>query len=151
MIREVLAVCVGNICRSPAAEALLSAQVSGLSVSSAGLGALVGQGVEPTMARILSEQGLDTSAHRARSLQSWMLQRADLILVMEQSYKSEIETSYPSSRGRVFRLGHYLDADVPDPYRESEAVFRATFVQIEQAVSQWAGRIRRIGYEAKAA
>lgn len=151
MIREVLTVCVGNICRSPAAESLLSAQLSGLSVSSAGLGALVGNGVDPTMARILAEDGLDVSAHRARALQAWMTQRSDLILVMEQAHKTQIESTYPAARGRVFRLGHYLDADIADPYREDEAFFRSTYDRIQLAVEQWVARIRRIGYEAKAA
>ncbi|MCH8160242.1 MAG: low molecular weight phosphotyrosine protein phosphatase, partial [Proteobacteria bacterium] len=45
MIRHILVVCVGNICRSPMAEALLRDALKGqaeMTVESAGLGALVG-------------------------------------------------------------------------------------------------------------
>jgi protein-tyrosine phosphatase len=151
MIRQVLTVCVGNICRSPAAEALIGHRLDGLSVASAGLGAVVGEPVDPLMRSLLAEQGVDATRHRARSLTAWMVQASDLILVMESGHKQSIESQYPLARGRVFRLGHYGNIDVPDPYRQSEAIFRSVFALIEEGVDQWADRIRRIGYEARAA
>ena len=43
MFKNILIVCVGNICRSPTAEALFAHRLSGqgLTISSAGIGALV--------------------------------------------------------------------------------------------------------------
>ncbi|WP_111467678.1 hypothetical protein [Cereibacter changlensis] len=40
-------VCVGNICRSPVGERLLAAELEGVTVGSAGLGALVGHPADP--------------------------------------------------------------------------------------------------------
>ena len=42
MIREVLVLCIGNICRSPMAQALLAREQPSLLVRSAGLAAVVG-------------------------------------------------------------------------------------------------------------
>lgn len=40
MIKTILVVCIGNICRSPMAQALLRQSLPGVSVISAGIGAL---------------------------------------------------------------------------------------------------------------
>ncbi|STL53119.1 protein-tyrosine-phosphatase [Escherichia coli] len=49
MFNNILVVCVGNICRSPTAERLLQRYHPELKVESAGLGALVGKGADPTL------------------------------------------------------------------------------------------------------
>ncbi len=46
-LATLLVVCVGNICRSPMAQALFRARLPGVDVQSAGLGALVGHPAEP--------------------------------------------------------------------------------------------------------
>jgi protein-tyrosine phosphatase len=79
-----------------------------------------------------------------------MLRQADLVLVMEQDHKAEIEAQYPLARGRVFRLGHYDQTDIPDPYRKDDEVFRQVYLQLEAGVRNWADRIRKLGYQATA-
>lgn len=68
MIKTVLVVCVGNICRSPMAEGLLKRALPEANVASAGLGALVGQPADPYAVALMSGLGLDISGHRARQL-----------------------------------------------------------------------------------
>ena len=56
MIRHILVVCVGNICRSPMAEALLKGALRGqdeFTVESAGLGALVGHPASEAASKLL--------------------------------------------------------------------------------------------------
>lgn len=55
MFNNILVVCVGNICRSPTAERLLQRYHPELKVESAGLGALVGKGADPTAISIAAE------------------------------------------------------------------------------------------------
>jgi protein-tyrosine phosphatase len=148
MIDHVLCVCIGNICRSPAAQALLQHKLPGLAVSSAGLQALDHHSADPTVIAQLAQQGIDTSAHRARSLASWMVTQANLILVMDNDQKTAIEQQYPQARGRVFRLGHHSGQDIPDPYRRSDEVFRQVLAQIDHNLDQWVPRIQAIGYTA---
>lgn len=147
MIKHVLCVCIGNICRSPAAQVLLQAKLPGLAVSSAGLQALDHHPADPAVVTQLAEQGLDASAHRARTLSAWMVSQADLILVMDNDQKNTIEQQHPQTRGRVFRLGQHTGQDIPDPYRQSPDVFRQVLAQIDHNLDQWVPRIQAIGYQ----
>jgi protein-tyrosine phosphatase len=97
MFNNILIVCVGNICRSPMAEYLLQQMIKkhgmDIRVSSAGLGALVGQGVDEHAIDIMREHGVDGAAHRARQLDNDMVKQSELILVMEHWQKNECEVS----------------------------------------------------------
>lgn len=144
-MQHILVLCIGNICRSPLAEALLRQNFPGKTIWSAGLGALVGQGADPASAAVAARHGLDLSAHRAQQLTSWMCQKAELILVMEQSQKTELERQYPWVRGKVFRLGTWGGFDIADPYRQPDEAFDTAYAAIAQGVADWIPRIRQLG------
>ena len=145
MVRRVLMVCVGNICRSPAAEVLLRQALPVLTVESAGLETVDGRAADDHIISLLNERGLDASAHRSRQLAQWMVTAADLVRVMEASHKRQLEQNFPQVRGRVFRLLEARKADIPDPYRMPREAFVAALEQIEQGVADWARKIRAIG------
>jgi protein-tyrosine phosphatase len=141
VIKKVLVVCIGNICRSPMGEAWLAAALPKIQVSSAGLGALVGHGADPTSCKIMHEQQLDLSAHRARAITETQVRENDLILVMETAHKQHIEQQYPFARGKVFRLAESIGQDIPDPYRKSEAIFRDAAALIKIGCDAWVKRV----------
>ena len=72
MFNNILIVCVGNICRSPMAEYLLQQKIKkhGMDtcVSSAGLGALVGQRADEYAIEVMTEHGVHGAAHSSSSL-----------------------------------------------------------------------------------
>jgi protein-tyrosine phosphatase len=143
--RRILVVCVGNICRSPTAAHLLRAALGdcGCKVSSAGLGALVGQPIEPTALELLQEKGHAPAPHEARQLTPTLLAEADLVLVMEKRHLQDIGRVAPQARGKTFLLGKWLgDAEIPDPYRQDQAAFERAYALIEDSVTAWAARIR---------
>ena len=144
-MNHILTLCIGNICRSPIAEALLKQQFPEKTVWSAGLGALVGHPADQLSVDVATAHGLDLSAHRAQQLVSWMCQSADMILVMEQDHKTQIEQQYPLVRGKVFRLGELGQFDIADPYRQPKAAFEAAYARIARGVADWAPRIRQLG------
>lgn len=149
MIEHVLTVCVGNICRSPAAQALLVHHLPTLAVASAGLQALDGQGIDPPMLALLQAAGVQPHAHTARTLSSWMLAQTSLVLVMDTRQKAHIERQYPAARGRVFRLGEHIGpqgTDIPDPYRQDAATYARVFTLIDEGVQRWRQRIDAIGH-----
>ena len=72
---RVVFVCLGNICRSPIAEAVFRSLLDGaglghlVEVSSAGTGRWhVGEGADRRAARTLSARGYDASAHRGTTV-----------------------------------------------------------------------------------
>jgi len=140
----ILVVCEGNICRSPMAQGLLAAALPQARVSSAGLGALIGMPADETAVRLMDERGIDIAPHRAVQISGEMCKRSDLVLVMSTEQRQRLEQIYPFSCGKVFRVGEFDKADVPDPYRQPEAAFRETLGLIDQGVRAWLQRIHQI-------
>ena len=141
-MQQILTLCIGNICRSPLAEALLVREFPGRTIWSAGLSAMVGEPAHAMSMALAAEQGLDLSAHRAQQVTSQMCQRADLILVMEQHQRAALERRYPLVRGKVFCLGA---KDIADPFRLPRPAFETAYADIARGVADWAVRIRQLG------
>ncbi|AXY40725.1 low molecular weight protein-tyrosine-phosphatase [Halomonas sp. JS92-SW72] len=143
MFNRILVVCIGNICRSPVAEAMLRSALPGRQLSSAGLGALVGQGVEPNARELAEAEGLDVSGHQARQLTPEMLSDADLILVMSHGQRRAIGELAPQALGKTMLLGKWLpdEPEIPDPYRKSREAFEHVHGLLGNATNAWAARL----------
>ena len=140
MFGSILVTCVGNICRSPMAEALLQDRFAKrnlvVRVGSAGIGALVGRPAEPAAVELMKERGLDISAHRARQITLELVAAHELILVMEARHKKAVESMFPVARGRVQHLGRWGGFDVPDPFRGKRADFERALQLIEEGIGE---------------
>lgn len=130
-------VCTGNICRSPMAEALARAQLGAIPnfrCESAGLGALIGHPADPMAVELLKERGIDLSTHVARQISTQMIREFELVLVMESWQVKETEKLSPLARGKVWRLGHWRDFDIPDPYKRPREAFERSLEGIERGL-----------------
>lgn len=127
------------------AEALLRRALrgqDGITVESAGLGALVGNPASEHSVDLMAELGEDITSHRARQIHPDMVRAADLVLVMEAGHKRAIDDADPTARGKVYRLGEWQDRDIDDPYRQPRAAYEEALEGIEAGVASWAERIR---------
>lgn len=139
MFNKILVVCVGNICRSPTAERLLRQFHPALTVSSAGLGALVGKGADPCAISVAQEHNLSLDNHCARQISGRMCREYDLILAMEKRHISALCEMVPEMRGKVMLFGHWdSEREIPDPYRKSRDAFDAVYALLERSAQQWA-------------
>ena len=112
---RVLFVCLGNICRSPAAEGVMRAPAPDLTLDSAGTGGWhVGDAPYGPMQTAARARGIDLSYLRARQFSAGDFDRFDLIVAMDRQNLRDIEQLRPAGQGTPARL---LDkSDVPDPY-----------------------------------
>jgi len=127
------------------AEALLTSALrgqDGITVESAGLGALVGHPAAGYALELMQEMGEDISAHRARQIHPDMVAAADLVLVMEAGHKRAIDDADPTARGKVHRLGEWQNKDIDDPHRQPKAAFADALLDIEIGVASWVEKIK---------
>lgn len=143
MVRSVLVVCVGNICRSVAGERLLRASLPGLEIGSAGLGALVGSPADKTMSEAAKERGLGLEGHVARQFDADLGAGYELILAMEPGHRDEIRRLYPQLSGRTMLFDQWNGGrGIADPYREPIESHRRALDEISAAAEGW---IKRLG------
>lgn len=150
MVRSVLVVCVGNICRSPVGERVLSSRLkeraAALSVRSAGIAALLGHSADETAAAIAAEHGIDMGGHLARQFTHEIGARHDLILAMEPGHRREIIKAAPDLSGRVMLFDHWRGGrGIADPYRRSRQFHEEVFALIDKAATAWATRLAHTG------
>lgn len=150
MFNNILVVCLGNICRSPVAEAMLRQRLPNKKISSAGIQAMSDHGADSNAAELAHSDGLDLSSHKARQLTNEMIQQADLILVMTQGQRVAIAEKNPAATGKVMLFGQWLTGqgeqqqgqDIPDPYRKSREAFESVHKLLAQAANAWQQRLQ---------
>ncbi len=128
---SVLAVCTGNICRSPALELRLRAALgptAGVAVTSAGVSALVGEPVDPSMAALLGPIPGDL---RARQLTPELVRSAGLVLTMTRDQRRSVVGAVPAAVRRTFTLPEFAKLAV-----ESAAQSTGSAVGPRQALEE---------------
>ena len=138
---NILVVCVGNICRSPMAEALLKQRYPNKNINSAGVGALVGHPADPATLEIMNDQQLDVTNHVAKQIDESLAKKADIIFTMSDGQTKWIEERWPFCRGKTFKLGHWKDKDIADPYKHEKSAFQTAYQDIVDSLEQWSEKI----------
>ena len=152
---SVLFVCLGNICRSPTAEAVFSHQLekAGLkervAVDSAGTGDWhVGKAPDPRAQAAANGRGYGMDHLRARQVTPEDFRRFDYVLAMDAQNLSDLKAMQPrDSRARTaafldFHPGEHPD-EVPDPYYGAERGFDEVLDLVEGAAEGLLEHLRR--------
>ncbi len=137
-VLRVLMICMGNICRSPTAEAVLRQRLAAhglntqVEVDSAGTGGWhVGEAPDSRAQRHAEKRGYDLSRLRARRVVEADFQRFDLLLAMDEDNLSELQRLKPAGARAELRL--FAAVEVPDPYQGGAQGFENVLDLIEQA------------------
>ena len=105
----ILTVCTGNICRSPIAAQLLRAELADdrIAVRSAGVYAMVGDGM-PEEARLVSRSlGGDPDGHHPTQLSPAVLSDVDLVLTAELRHRADVVRMHPRASRHAFTLKQF--------------------------------------------
>jgi len=142
---RILFVCLGNICRSPTAEAVFRTVVARdapeleIQIDSAGTaGYHVGSPPDRRAQEAARRRGYDMSNIRARSIEPEDFERFDLILAMDRNNLTVLQRQATEPGRRRVRLfmefaGDPDTLEVPDPYYGGVNGFEAVLDLIEAA------------------
>jgi protein-tyrosine phosphatase len=151
---SILFVCLGNICRSPAAQAVMQRLVDerGLTdrfyIDSAGIGAWhIGDLPDKRMRVHARPRGYELT-HRARQVQSGDFEDFDLIVGMDAGNVDDLryKAATIEQQDKVVMMGDYIrqypNYDyVPDPYYEGSEGFELVLDLLEDACDNLLNRI----------
>ena len=152
--RSVLFVCLGNICRSPLAEAALRAEAERagveLEIDSAGTGDWhLGYPPDPRAAAVAARHGIDISSYRARQVSAADFARFDHIVALDAKNLADLGAMRPADSRATLSLlldhvaGRAGEA-VADPYYGDESGFDITWAEVTAGAR---GLLRRIAEE----
>lgn len=143
MTKSVLLVCLGNICRSPAAEGIMRAKARGrgldLYIDSAGTGGWhAGDPPDGRMIKAAGKRGYDIGQQRARKVELSDFYEFDYLLAMDLSNHTDLLELAPPNRTCDIRL--FLDfaegeeRETPDPYYGGADGFSRVLDLLERGV-----------------
>lgn len=142
---NVLLVCLGNICRSPTAEAVLRAIAAReapelkIHIDSAGTADYhIGSPPDKRSQAAALRRGYDMSALRARRVEAVDFEQFDLILAMDRANFEDLQRSAPRAHRERVRLFLEFAPDahtreVPDPYYGGPNGFEEVLDLVEAA------------------
>lgn len=154
-ITRVLFVCLGNICRSPAAEAMFrqlterEGVADGMEIDSAGTyGGHSGELSDPRMRRAAAARGI-AMTHRARRVREEDFERFDRIIAMDDNNYESLFRLAPDrvAQQKIFRFREYLRhhpdwSYIPDPYYEGHEGFELVLDLLEDGCSTLLDELR---------
>ena len=151
---SVLFICLGNICRSPAAQAVMQAMVDerGLTerfyIDSAGIGGWhIGDLPDKRMRVHARPRGYELT-HRARKVQAGDFEDFDLIVGMDAGNIDDLNSLAATieQQDKAVMMGDYIRQypnydHVPDPYYEGSEGFELVLDLLEDACDHLLNRI----------
>ncbi|WP_286267216.1 low molecular weight protein-tyrosine-phosphatase [Thalassotalea atypica] len=150
-IKSILFVCMGNICRSPTAEAIFRHKAKqanlNLSLDSAGtLGAHAREKPDHRAIKVGNDKGYSFDGIKARKVIEKDFSQFDLILAMdEDNVRNLKKVARPEYHHKIMLFLDFIEGieerEVPDPYYGGAGGFRYVVELIEAASDSLVGKL----------
>ena len=143
IVKYVLFVCTGNICRSPMALGLFRRLLGNrkeIEADAAGVHAVRGQPPSVHAIDVCRKRGVDISSFRSQPLTATLVDRATHIFAMTSSHLETIHFLFPQSAEKTFLLREFEEPgatcwrDLPDPIGMGREFYEECAVSIEKAL-----------------
>jgi protein-tyrosine phosphatase len=136
---RILAVCLGNICRSPIAHGLLDKYSKNFDIDfiidSAGtIGMHAGSPPDPRSIETMLDHGIDITNQRSRQFRHYDFNEFDLILAMDSSNLRDLQ-SIASTDEELEKIRMVIEGvNVPDPYYGGDKGFENVYKMLDSAI-----------------
>lgn len=140
-ISRIAVVCLGNICRSPMADVVLTERIAELGLADVVVDSFgtadwhVGKKMDPRAAATLAAAGYDATRHRASHFTQAEATAYDLVLAMDSTNHADLAAlGVPAQQLRRFRDFDPTpeEGDVPDPYYGGDEGFVSVLEMVER-------------------
>lgn len=142
MHQRILMVCLGNICRSPLAEGILTSKAKNLNIQVDSAGTIsfhAGKLPDSRSIAIAKKYGIDITNQRSRKFIPEDFEKFDRIYVMDSSNYSDViqQAKNQTHIGKVEMILNLVfpgeNVDVPDPYYGGENGFEQVYKMLDEA------------------
>jgi protein-tyrosine phosphatase len=115
-------------------------------VESAGVWAYGGSQATGHAQTVVGERGLDLTEHRSKSTSPQLVMDFDLLVVMEEAHKSELQSLYPGIARKIYTLRELAggQGDFKDPVGGSLEEYRKTRDELEDLLKEAYPRILKL-------
>lgn len=132
---NILYICTGNTCRSPMAKLLTEMEADrkaqDVTVRSRGMAAHDGEAMSVGAVKVMAEEGINATFHKAKTVTEADMAWADKIYAMTHTMAANLKRGWPEYEDKIEA---FAEKDVIDPFGASLDIYRVTRDRLKEEI-----------------